>query len=142
MPPGAVASAKRGAKRPVGLAQAIQDALLSRGLPVRDLLRGAQQRDRSTIYRVLKGDTRDTKVSTLLVLCSALGITPNDLLGAAGLWTDDGRSSDPLDTRLRRSFGVVQDLAAPLKLVAVTQIERLADTWQEAVVGSLDGERG
>ncbi len=125
----------------MGLAHAIQEALRARGLPVGALLERTRQRDRSTIYRLLKGDTRDTRVSTLLALCSALGVTPNDLLGAAGLWTDDPRSSDPLDARLRRSFGVVQELVAPLKIVAVTQIERLADTWQEAAVGSLDAAR-
>jgi DNA-binding Xre family transcriptional regulator len=125
----------------VGLSHALQDALRTRGLRVGDLLTRTAQRDRSTIYRVLKGDTRDTKVSTLLALCAALGVTPNDLLGAAGLWADDARSPDPLDQRLRHSFGLVQTLAAPLKLVAVTQIERIVETWREAMVGSLDGER-
>lgn len=119
------------------LDQAIHTALKARGLKVADLLARMPQRDRSTIYRLLSGETRDAKVSTLLGLCRALGVTPNDLLGLAGLWSEPGRSTDPLDVRLRKVFAMVQALAAPYKLVAVTQVERLVGTWQEAAEGLL-----
>ncbi len=122
------------------LDQAIQAALRARGLNVADLLARMPQRDRSTIYRLLSGETRDAKVSTLLGLCRALGVTPNDLLGLAGLWSEAGRSADPLDLRLRRVFAMVEALAAPYKVVAVTQVERLVSTWQEAAEGLLTAE--
>jgi DNA-binding Xre family transcriptional regulator len=119
------------------LHQAIRSVMRERGLKMPDLLEGMPRRDRSTVYRLLNGDTQDAKLSTLLDLCEALGVTPNDLLGLAGLWTDAGRSADVLDVRLRRVFAIVQALATPYKLVAVTQIERLVSTWQEAADGVL-----
>jgi DNA-binding Xre family transcriptional regulator len=122
------------------LHQAIRSAMSARGLKVPDLLARMPQRDRSTVYRLLNGDTRDAKVSTLISLCSALGVTPNELLSLAGLWSDPARSADPLDVRLRRIFAMVQALAPPYKLVAVTQVERLIATWQEAAEGLLGRE--
>jgi DNA-binding Xre family transcriptional regulator len=122
---------------PVALHRAIRAAMEARGLKTPDLLARMPQRDRSTVYRLLKGDTRDAKVSTLIGLCSALGVTPNDLLSLAGVWSDPERSSDPLDVRLRRVFSMLQSLASPYKLVAVTQVERLIVTWQEAADGVL-----
>ncbi|MGI8551731.1 MAG: helix-turn-helix domain-containing protein [Dehalococcoidia bacterium] len=124
----------------MSLQQALQAAMRARNLKVGDLLTRMQQRDRSTIYRLLSGDTRDAKMSTLLAVCVALGITPNDLLGLAGLWQESGRSPDPLDMRLRRSFSSVQTLATPYKIVAVVQIERLVETWQDAAGGLLGRE--
>jgi transcriptional regulator with XRE-family HTH domain len=122
------------------LHQAIQSAMQARGLTMPDLLARMPQRDRSTVYRLLNGDTRDAKLSTLVGLCTALGVTPNNLLSLAGLWNDPARSTDPLDVRLRRVFAMVQSLAAPYKLVAVTQVERLVGTWQEAADGVLGRE--
>jgi len=119
------------------LHQAIRTVMRARGLKMPDLLVRMPRRDRSTVYRLLNGDTQDAKVSTLLDLCSALGVTPNDLLSLAGLWSAAGRSPDSLDARLRQVFAAVQALAAPYKLVAVTQVERLVGTWQEAADGVL-----
>lgn len=124
------------------LHQAIRAVMRARGMKMPDLLAQMPQRDRSTIYRLLNGDTRDAKVSTLLELCSALGVSPTDLLSLAGLWSDAGRSPDSLDVRLRRVFAIVQTLAAPYKLVAVTQVERLVGTWQEAADGVLGRDPG
>jgi len=117
--------------------QAIRTVMQARGVKMPELLGRLGRRDRSTIYRLLNGDTQDTKVSTLLDLCAALGVSPNDLLGLAGLWGEGGRSGDPLDMRLRKVFAAVQGLPAPYKVVAVTQIERLAGTWQEVAEGTL-----
>lgn len=125
-------------KENMPLQQAILSAMQARDLRVRDLLARMGPRNRSTVYRLLNGDIRDTRVSTLLALCSALGSTPNEVLGQAGLWSEESRSGDALDLRLRRSFALLQSLAVPLKLVAVTQIERLAETWQAAASGALD----
>jgi SAM-dependent methyltransferase len=120
----------------MSLQEAIKATMSARGLKMPDLLACTPQRDRSTIYRLLNGDTRDAKIGTLLAICTALGLTPNDLLSLAGLWPDS-RSNDQLDMRLRRVFVMVQSLATPYKVVAVTQVERLVDTWQEAADGLL-----
>jgi DNA-binding Xre family transcriptional regulator len=122
------------------LDQAMKTVMRARGLKVPDVLTRMLQRDRSTVYRLLNGDTRDAKLSTLLGLCSALDVSPNELLSLAGLWNDEGPSTDSLDIRLRQVFAVVQALAAPYKLVAVTQVERLVGTWQEAAEGILGRE--
>jgi len=66
----------------MSLQQALQAAMRARGIRVADLLERMQQRDRSTVYRLLSGDTRDAKMSTLLAACTAIGVTPNDLLDA------------------------------------------------------------
>lgn len=112
-----------------------------RGLKMPELLASLPQRDRSTIYRLLKGDTRDAKIGTVLAVCAALELSPNELLSLAGLWPDN-RSSDQLDTRLRQVFTALQSLARPYKVVAVTQVERLVDTWQDAADGLLAVDEG
>lgn len=122
----------------MSLEDAIRSAMHARELGAGDLLVRMQARDRSTVYRLLKGDIRDTKLSTLLAICQALEVTPNELLASAGLWDGSGRGASPLDARLDRTFGVVQDLATPYKAVAVTQIERLVETWQEVAGGSIE----
>jgi DNA-binding Xre family transcriptional regulator len=122
------------------LDQAMKTVMRERGLKMPDLLTRMLQRDRSTVYRLFNGDTRDAKLSTLLDLCAALDVTPNDFLSLAGLWNDEGHTADSLDARLRKVFTIVQALAAPYKLVAVTQVERLVGTWQEAADGVLGRE--
>jgi DNA-binding Xre family transcriptional regulator len=124
----------------MSLQGAIQSVMRTRQLPVSDLLARMPARHRSTVYRLLKGDILDTKVSTLLAVCQALSITPNELLVSAGLWDGVCMGANPLDTRLDRTVGVVRDLAVPYKLVAVTQIERLVETWQEVAGGSIGRE--
>jgi DNA-binding Xre family transcriptional regulator len=126
------------------LHEAIKTTMQERGLQIPDLLAGMQQRDRSTVYRLLKGDTHDAKIGTLVAVCRALGVTPNDLLVNADLWPD-GRSTDQLDVRLRQVFADVQGLASPYRVVAVAQIERLVQTWHDAADGLLtvnDGGAG
>lgn len=125
----------------MALQQAIRTVMRARGLTPSQLLDRMPERDRSTLYRLLNGDTRDARVSTLLELCRALGVSPNDLLNLAGLWADGGRPPDALEVRLRRAFATVQALATPYRLVAVTQVERLIGTWQEAADGVLGRER-
>jgi DNA-binding Xre family transcriptional regulator len=120
------------------IAHAIRTVMQVRQLKMPDLLGRIGRRDRSTIYRLLSGDTQDTKVSTFLDLCSALSIAPNDLLGLAGLWSEAGRAGEPLDLRLRRAFATVQALPAPYQIVAVTQIERLIGTWEEVADGTME----
>ena len=133
------------------LHEAIRTVMEAQGLKTPDLLSRMPQKDRSTVYRLLKGDTQDARVSTLLGLCCALGVTPNDLLSQAGLWNEVapldarlrrafGMEADALDVRLCQAFGTVQGLASPYKVVAVTQVERLVGTWQEAAEGVLGRE--
>lgn len=138
MPPAVTVSGQ-----PMALHEAIKAVMEARGLKMVDLLASMPQRDRSTIYRLLSGDTRDAKIGTLLAICGALSLTPNELLTLAGLWPDK-RSGDQLDMRLRQVFSVVQSLARPYKVVAVTQVERLVDTWQDAADGllTIDDEAG
>lgn len=89
----------------MSLQQAIRAAMRARGVETKDLLARMAQRDRSTVYRLLSGDTRDTRLSTLLALCSALGISPNELLVQAGLWQSPPapvRAEAPRAWRARR----------------------------------------
>jgi hypothetical protein len=120
----------------MSLHEAIKATMQERGLQIPDLLAGMQQRDRSTVYRLLKGDTRDAKIGTLVAVCRALGVTPNELLVNAEIWPD-ARSTDQLDVRLRQVFAAVQGLASPYRIVAVAQIERLVQTWHDAAEGLL-----
>lgn len=122
----------------MSLEEAIRTAMQVREFGAGDLLARMQARDRSTVYRLLKGDIRDTKLSTLLAICQALEVTPNELLASAGLWDGSGRGTGALDARLERTVGVVQDLATPYKVVAIRQIERLVETWQEVAGGSIE----
>jgi DNA-binding Xre family transcriptional regulator len=125
----------------MSLHEAIKATMQERGLEMPDLLAAMQQRDRSTVYRLLKGDTRDAKIGTLVAICRALGVTPNELLVHAELWPD-GRSGDQLDVRLHQVFSDVKGLAPPYRVVAVAQIERLVQTWHDAADGLLTADDG
>jgi transcriptional regulator with XRE-family HTH domain len=84
---------------------AARDVIGARGLrpaDVADRLGGV--RNRATFYRILSDETKDPRTGTLLELCSALAITPDELLQLAELYRGEGRQLKLIDVQLRQAI--------------------------------------
>jgi transcriptional regulator with XRE-family HTH domain len=65
------------------LSERIQQVLRERGMANRDLVIGLAERHIGTGYRLLAGRTADPWISTVLEVCQALAVDPDDLLQVA-----------------------------------------------------------
>jgi transcriptional regulator with XRE-family HTH domain len=120
----------------MSLAEGLSRVMASRGLTTRDILaRLGEQRDRATVYRLLAGQTENPRLDTLLSLCAAMETSPNELLDQAEVFPKRPRSADPHDLRLRRAFSRLQTLPPESKVLAVTQVLLLVETWARAAEG-------
>ncbi len=115
------------------LSSAIQSIMRAKGLRNAELLGNPERhRDRTTMYRLLNGETEDPKVSTLVEVCSGLGVTPNELLELSGNWAATKRSSAPSDIGLRAVFSRIQALPEPRKELALRLIQAMAAVLEES----------
>lgn len=120
----------------MSLAEGLSRVMVSRGLTTRDVLaRLGEQRDRATVYRLLAGQTENPRLDTLLSLCAAMETSPNELLDQAEVFPKRPRSADAHDLRLRRAFGRLQALPAGSKVLAITQVLLLVESWVRAAEG-------
>jgi transcriptional regulator with XRE-family HTH domain len=95
----------------MSIGTAVRDVIEARGLrPAEIADRVGGTRNRATFYRVLSGETSDPRVSTLLEICSALTISPGELLQLAGLYQAQERPLKLIDIELRQAFGEIQQL--------------------------------
>ena len=90
-----------------------------------------RHRDRTTMYRLLNGDTADPKVSTLIEVCTGLNVTPNEILELSLLWVPKKRSTDPTDIGLRTAFARVQNLDEDRKELALRLLLSLVAVLEE-----------
>ena len=67
---------------PTPIADALHRAMRARRLSAREVTRGMPGRQYATTYKILAGTSRDPKTSTLLALCRAIDIDPDELLDA------------------------------------------------------------
>ncbi len=109
----------------MSLATAIRAAMDARGLRSAEVANRMVEAadnwyDRATFYRLLSGATRDPRLGTLITLCTALEISPTELVRMAGVWPHHARPTDPLDLELRAVFAHM--LALP-----IAEKERVAD---------------
>jgi DNA-binding Xre family transcriptional regulator len=79
----------------------IGQVLHERGMTNRDLIAGLGERHVGTGYRLLSGMTRDPRVSTVLEVCQALAVDPDELLHV---------SRAPLDSELEMLLAQVRRL--------------------------------
>jgi len=63
------------------LTEAVRRVMAERGLTTREVVRRFPERHLGTAYRILAGRTTDPWSSTVVELCHALKVDPNDLLG-------------------------------------------------------------
>lgn len=104
----------------MSLNDAIQSVMRAKGITNSFLLGNPERhRDRTTMYRLLNGDTQDPKISTLMEVCHGLGVTPNEILELSGVWSPRKRSTDPTDIGLRTVFSRVQALPGTRKELAL-----------------------
>ena len=66
------------------LAGTLRQAAAERGLTGGRVARRARLRHSATVYNVLAGKSPDPRVSTLVLLCTALDVDPDRLLGVNG----------------------------------------------------------
>jgi transcriptional regulator with XRE-family HTH domain len=86
---------------PLRLSERIRQILQERGLANRDLITGLGARHFGTGYRLLAGRTVDPWISTVLEVCQALAVDPDELLQV---------SREPLDPELDAVLKQVQAL--------------------------------
>jgi transcriptional regulator with XRE-family HTH domain len=77
---------------PLHLSERIRQVLHERGMATRELITGLGERHFGTGYRLLAGRTGDPWTSTVLEVCHALAVDPDELLQV---------SRDPLDSELQ-----------------------------------------
>ncbi len=95
----------------MSLDEALRDLIEARGWGTPDTVAHvAGSRNTATFYRLLSGATRDPRISTLLEVCRALAISPNDLLHLAGLLCPQGQPLELIDVQLRQAFAELQGL--------------------------------
>lgn len=117
----------------MSLNEAIHSVMRAKGISNSDLLGNPDRhRDRTTMYRLLNGDTSDPKVSTLIEVCTGLNVTPNEILELSTLWTPRKRSTDPTDIGLRTAFARVQALPPAHKELALRLLNGLVGVLEES----------
>jgi len=119
----------------MALAEAVRSAMAAKGLIRRELLeRVTRESSRWAIYRILSGKSSDPRLSTVLVLCQALDISPTELIQMAGFAPHVDRRNASLDLRMRQAFSSAQALPDGIRELAVMQIEAAIETlrtWHE-----------
>ena len=89
----------------MALEDGVREALQARNLSQRELVqRVPRDGGRWAVYRILSGRSSDPRVSTLLVICQALQVSPTELLQLSGLWPREDRGDTADDVRLREVF--------------------------------------
>jgi hypothetical protein len=122
----------------MSLNEAIHSVMRAKGITNSNLLGNPdRQRDRTTMYRLLNGDTADPKVSTLIEVCTGLNVTPNEILELSGTWVPRKRSTDPTDIGLRTVFSRVQSLPDDRKELALRLLLSFVSVLEES-----DGRSG
>ncbi len=115
----------------MSLATAIKGTMRAHELTTAQLAkRLGMEYDRSNLYRMLNGVTKEPRLGTLVQLCIALETSPSELLELAGVWSPDtpGQAT-PDDLRLRGAFGQVRALPIAMQRRAVSMVEALAAAW-------------
>lgn len=119
----------------MALADGVRVALTARGLTQRELVqRVPKDAGRWAVYRVLSGRSLDPRVSTLVILCEALQVSPTELLQLSGLQLREERGDTAHDLRLRKAFRSIQHLEAGSRDLATKVLD--------AVTGVLDRPSG
>ena len=109
--------------------------MAAKGLIRRQLLERVQRESsRWAVYRILSGKSADPRLSTVLVLCQALDVSPTELIQMGGFVPHIDRHNTSLDVRLRQAFAAAQALPSDVRELAVTQIEsaiKILRQWEE-----------
>jgi transcriptional regulator with XRE-family HTH domain len=114
----------------VALAEALKEIMEARGLrPAEVARRLSGEYDRATLYSMLKGDTTQPRLGTLVALCRALELSPTELLQRAELWPYRERSEESLDLRLRAVFAQLRVLPSDERQRVVAIVSCLAARW-------------
>ncbi len=131
----------------MSLATAIKGTMRAHELTTAQLAkRLGMEYDRSNLYRMLNGVTKEPRLGTLVQLCIALETSPSELLELAGVWSPDtpGQAT-PDDLRLRGAFGQVRALPIAMQHRAMPLVEALATGWltdEDDEEGGLDADAG
>ena len=88
------------------------------------------QASKWAVYRLITGDSKDPRNSTLTAVCAALEVEPNRLMQLAGFY-DGADRHDLLHTaRLHAILSVAEGFDGVTKQLAVEQIEAIVRTLE------------
>jgi len=115
----------------VSLADGVERLMLARGLTRRQVMkRLPDPTTRWAVYRLLLKRSVDPRLSTILAICTALGVSPTELAQAAGLHQREERSELASRLRLRAAFRQLLEMEPDLAEVAVELIEATVRSLQ------------
>lgn len=112
-------------------AEAIRAVMDAKGIPSSEVVhRIGDHYNRGNFYRLLSGQIQNPRISAFVAVCTALDVSPTELLQQAGLWPFGERAPDALDVQLRGAFGSLQTLPLSERERAVHVISAIAEGWQ------------
>lgn len=93
---------------------------------------------RWAVYRVLSGQSRDPRLSTIVSICHALSVEPNRLMQLSGYYDGLDRGDLLITSKLHALLSAAESLDATSKDLAVSQIEAIILPLREIAA---DGKR-
>ncbi len=129
----------------MSLATAIKAAMNARGLRAAEVTKRMVDgddtwNDHTTFYRLLNGATPDPRLGTLITLCTALEISPTELVQMAGVWPYHARPTDPIDLELRAVFAHMLALPAAEKRRVAALVAHVAEAYSTHSAGDENDE--
>ena len=112
----------------MSIGDAVRELIVARGLlpaEVGDRLVGT--RHRATLYRVLRGQKPNLRMSTLAEMCKVLAISPDELLQLSGLLAPPERPPALIDVELRQAFSELKHLDEDDKRACLAVLRSLID---------------
>ena len=118
------------------LGNGIRAALRARGLLRRELVqRVPRDAGRWAIYRVLSERSTDPRLSTFVLLCQALDVSPTELLQLSGMWPQATRGDTAGDVELREAFRAIQSLEPGSRELATQLLHAVSGALDRAAQG-------
>ncbi len=129
----------------MSLATAIKAAMSARGFRAAEVTKRMVAgddtwNDHTTFYRILNGATPDPRLGTLITLCTALEVSPTELVRMAEVWPYHERPTDATDLALRAVFAQMQTLPAAEKRRVAALVAHVAEAYSTHSAGDENDE--
>ncbi len=117
--------------------EAIRHYMIEKGLRTTDLTAGLNAPHMSSVSRVVRGVTRDPRISTVVHVCRLIEVDPTQLLIRAGVWPESSKSASPSsapETASPATLPALQERACALppdlREMLRAQLENLVDSLE------------
>jgi len=130
----------------MSLATAIKAAMRARGFRAAEVTNRMtagddNPNDRVAFYRLLNGATPEPRLWTFINLCTALGVSPTELMQMAEMWPYHERPTDPLDLELRAVFAHMLVLPVAEKGRVTALVAHVAEAYSMHSANDENDER-